>query len=95
MSYIMNSTGVEFTRLSEKGQIVIPSQIRKKMKLREGTRFIVLRLDDSILLRKVEASQERLRLRKLLVEAREKAARVGFTQREVGELVESSRKAVP
>lgn len=84
---------LDITRLSEKGQIVIPSEIRKRMKLKEGTRFVVLGLDDTIVLRKLELSQERLRLKRLLARSREKARKVGFSQEEIEKLLESSRKA--
>ena len=83
---------VEFTRLSEKGQVVIPNEMRKKMKLKDGTRFVVLGLDDTIVLRRVELSQERDRLKRLLGEARKKARTSGFSQREIERLIKSSRK---
>jgi len=86
---------LEFTRLSEKGQVVIPSEIRKKMKLKEGTRFVILGVDDTIVLRKLEISQERLRLKQLLAKSREIAQKTGFSQEEIEKFVESSRKIVP
>lgn len=89
----MTATSIEVTRLSEKGQIVIPSQMRKKMKLKEGTRFVALGLDDVIVLRRLEVSQERLRLKKLLAESRTRAERLGFSEKEIAHLVELSRKA--
>lgn len=84
---------LDFTRLSEKGQIVIPSQMRKKMNLKEGTRFVILTLDDTIVLRKLELSQEKTRLKQLLAKSREKAERLGFSQNEIEQLIKSSRKA--
>lgn len=83
---------LEFTRLSEKGQVVIPNEMRKRMKLKEGTRFVVLGLQDTIVLRKLELSHERIRLKQLLAEAREKARKSGFSQKEIEHLIESSRK---
>jgi len=83
---------IEFTRLSDKGQIVVPSEIRKRMKLGEGTRFVIVGLSDTIILRKVEFSEERIRLKQLLAKSREKANKIGFTQQEVDRLIESSRK---
>ena len=83
---------LDFTRLSEKGQIVIPNEMRKRMKLKEGTRFVILGLDDTLVLRKLELSQERKKLKQLLAKSREKAKKVGFSQREIDRLVESSRK---
>ncbi len=85
---------LEFTRLSEKGQVVIPREMRKKMKLREGTRFVVLGVRDTIVLRRLDVSQERLRLKRILAESRAKAEKVGFSEKEIDRLIESSRKAV-
>ena len=41
---------VEMTRLSSKGQVVIPSSMRKD--LREGDRLLVIRKNDEIILKK-------------------------------------------
>ncbi len=81
------------TRLSERGQIVIPSELRKSMNLKEGERFIVMGLGNTILLRKLELSQERLRLKKLIRESREKAKKSGFTEGEIEKLIQETRKA--
>lgn len=45
---------LEFTRLSSKGQIVIPQDIRKDMELKTGTPFAVIEQRDAILLKKIE-----------------------------------------
>jgi AbrB family looped-hinge helix DNA binding protein len=83
---------MDFTRLSEKGQVVIPNEMRKRMNLKEGTRFVVLGLDDTIVLRRLEVSQEKLRLKRLLAESRAKAEKAGFTEKEIEHLIQSSRK---
>ncbi len=83
---------VEMTRLSERGQVVIPTELRKSMHLKEGERFIVAGLGDTIILRKLELSQERLRLKKLIRESSEKARKFGFTEREVERLIEKTRR---
>ena len=84
---------LELTRLSERGQVVIPTELRKSMNLREGERFIVMGLGDTIVLRKLELSQETRRLKRLIRESREKARRAGFTEAEVAALVRETRKA--
>ena len=83
---------LDMTRLSEKGQIVIPNEVRKRMGLKEGTRFLVVGLDDTIVLRKLQLSQERMRLERLLEKSRAKAERVGFTEKEIDSLIHSYRK---
>lgn len=80
------------TRLSERGQVVIPTELRRSMHLKEGERFIVTGLGDTIILRKLELSQERLRLKRLITKSSEKAKRSGFTEREIERLVEKTRK---
>lgn len=83
---------LELTRLSERGQIVIPTELRKSMHLKEGERFIVTGLGDTIILRKLELSQERLRLKRLIRQSSEKARKSGFTEKEVERLIEKTRR---
>jgi AbrB family looped-hinge helix DNA binding protein len=45
---------VSITKISSKGQIVIPSDIRRKLKVREGNLFVVSEQGDSICLKKIE-----------------------------------------
>jgi AbrB family looped-hinge helix DNA binding protein len=83
---------LDFTRLSEKGQVVIPSELRRKMKLKEGTRFVILGQQDTIVLRRIEISSEKRALRKTLQRFRGAAQKSGFTGREIERLIKDSRK---
>ena len=83
---------LELTRLSERGQVVIPTELRRTMNLREGERFIVMGLGDTIVLRKLELSQERLMLKQLIRESREKAKKRGFSEAEIEKLIQETRK---
>lgn len=84
---------LELTRLSEKGQVVIPTEVRRKMGLKEGTRFLVIGLEDVIVLRRLQLSEEKLRLKKLLAEARFSAKTHGLSEKEVERLVHAVRKS--
>ena len=44
---------VEFTKISSKGQVVIPMDIRNKMKISDGETFAVSAQDNLIVLKKV------------------------------------------
>ena len=44
---------IQFTTTSPKGQVVIPQQIRQKMKIDSGTRFAVYGSDDVIIFKKI------------------------------------------
>lgn len=82
---------LELTRLSQKGQVVIPTQIRRKMGLKEGTKFLVIGLEDIIVLRKLQLSEEKLKLKKLLAEARSSAKTHGLTEKEIERFVHAVR----
>ncbi len=45
---------VEVTRLSSKGQVVLPLGIRERLHLVEGARFVVIGSGDTIVLKKLE-----------------------------------------
>ncbi|OYT53059.1 MAG: AbrB family transcriptional regulator [Candidatus Altiarchaeales archaeon ex4484_2] len=45
---------VELTRISGKGQLVIPQEIRKQLKIKKGTRFAVYGQDDTVILKKIQ-----------------------------------------
>jgi len=69
----MNSKSreIEFTRSSSKGQIVIPTKIRRKFDIREGSVLAVAAQDDLIVLKKIETglSASDLRTLRLVEEA--------------------------
>ena len=45
----------EVTKMSSRGQIVIPQNIREKMNLNQETKFIVVGVDDTVILKRIEA----------------------------------------
>ena len=62
---------LEFTRASSKGQIVIPTKIRKKFDIREGSVLAVAAENGMIVLKKVESglTADDLKTLKLVEEA--------------------------
>lgn len=46
-------TDLATTRMSSKGQVVIPEDIRNRLKLKSGSRFVVVGKDDVIILKKI------------------------------------------
>ncbi len=58
------------TRISSKGQVVIPLAVRKDMKLPVGAGFEVVRQDDDILLRR-DRTKEGLSMDELMARLRE------------------------
>ena len=44
----------DVTKMSSRGQIVIPQELREKMHLEEGSKFAVVGMEDTIILKKLE-----------------------------------------
>jgi AbrB family looped-hinge helix DNA binding protein len=44
----------EVTKMSSKGQVVIPQRLRDRMHIKEGSKFAVVGMDDTIILKKLE-----------------------------------------
>jgi AbrB family looped-hinge helix DNA binding protein len=45
---------IEITKITSKGQVVIPQDIRERKEIGEGEKFIVYDTDDSIILKRVK-----------------------------------------
>lgn len=45
---------VELTRISEKGQVVIPSSLRKEMGIKKSDQFLIFGDDGTVILKKIE-----------------------------------------
>ena len=58
VSYAYFLTGdakmAEIITMSSKGQIVVPKELRKEMKIDEGTNFAIFGKDDTLILKKIE-----------------------------------------
>ena len=76
--------GLEFTKASSKGQVVIPTRIRKLLKIHEGSVLAVAAEGNMIVLKKVESglSAEDLKTLKLVEEAWKDVEKGRFSVRE-------------
>jgi len=69
-------------RMSSKGQIVIPEDIRKRLKLKTGSQFVVLGEDDIVILKAISPpSMEEFDA--LIAKAREQGKSAGLKQSDV------------
>lgn len=68
------------TRLSEKGQLVIPKDIREAAGLKEGMKLIVIADHDTIVLQKLEVAGGKWKLKELLTRTKEIALKLGLSK---------------
>lgn len=83
---------VEFTKLSSKGQIVIPQGVRKDMRLKTGTPFAVIEQKDAILLKKIEMPKVKS-WAEVTKPFREAARKSGFTRADLDRIIREVRKS--
>ena len=81
---------LEVTSMSSRGQIVIPQDVRERLHLHEGEKFIVIGEGDAIVLKKLEMPSFK-GFDKLLKRTREFAKRKGLKPIDVGKAIEEVR----
>ncbi|MCZ6725131.1 MAG: AbrB/MazE/SpoVT family DNA-binding domain-containing protein [Thaumarchaeota archaeon] len=69
---------VGMTRVSSKGQIIIPWDIRQAMNIKEGTKLIVLSTQDSIILQPISVVSEKFKVAELMKKVKDMITKVGF-----------------
>jgi AbrB family looped-hinge helix DNA binding protein len=70
------------TRMSSKGQVVIPESIRKQLNLQEGAQFVVVGNADVVIL-KVVMPPDMGEFDDLIQQARKQAKKAGLTQKDI------------
>jgi len=78
------------TRMSSKGQIVIPENIRKQLNLVEGTQFVVVGENDVVMLKTIEAPVINA-FDSLVQQARSQAKAAGLKQSDISDAIKKAR----
>lgn len=84
-------SGVATTKLSSKGQVVIPEEIRKELHLKSGDRFMVLGKGDTVILKTIERPSLD-GFEALLQEANVRAKKAGLARSSVKTAIRQARR---
>ena len=79
------------TRMSSKGQVVIPEDIRNRLKLRNGSRFVVVGKDDVIILKTI-APPAMAEFDLLVSEARKQAKKAKLKPSDISDALKKVRR---
>jgi AbrB family looped-hinge helix DNA binding protein len=71
---------IDVTKVSEKGQVVIPKEIRDKLRFEVGTKLIVIATGDAVVLQRIDAVAGKIRVRELLERVKALTGRLGFSR---------------
>jgi len=77
------------TKVSAKGQIVIPKDLREKMKLKEGDTLLLYSTDSMLVIRKVTKQEAVLSV--IAEPVRKKIKQLGITRKDLAKAIERAR----
>lgn len=83
---------VELTKVSSKGQVVIPRRVREELGLNEGETLAVVGKDDMILLKRVKLPSPKEVFEKLHAWGTQFAQKKGIKESELSGIIERVRK---
>ena len=79
-------TNVATTKMSSKGQVVIPENIRKQLKLKAGAQFVVVGEKDVVILKSISPPSLD-EFDDLIAEARKKGKQAGIKKSDISEAI--------
>ena len=88
-------TEVELTKMSSKGQIVIPQHLREELHLKEGESFAIVGNDDTIILRKIAMPARKELFEKVHKWGTEFAKKKGLKEEDVMGIIHRRRGVNP
>jgi AbrB family looped-hinge helix DNA binding protein len=81
----------EITKVSSKGQVVIPRDIRKDLGWDIGSTVVVSRADDFVLLKKIQIPDPKEEFKKLTKWGQEFAKKKGWKEEDVMKMIHKGR----
>ena len=85
-------TNIATTKMSSKGQVVIPENIRKKLKLKAGSQFVVVGENDVVILKCISPPSLD-EFDSLIAKARKKGKQAGINKSDIKDAVKKVRGA--
>ena len=79
------------TKLSAKGQVVIPKDLRNRLNLKEGDTLLVYSTDSMLVIRKVTKQETILSI--IAEPIRKKIKRLGITRKVLNKAIEQARRS--
>ena len=81
---------VATTKMTSKGQVVTPEDIRKQLRLKAGARFVVIGRKDVVILKEIAAPSMK-EFDSLIAQARRSAKRAGMKKSDIAKVVRKLR----
>jgi len=83
-------TNIATTKMSSKGQVVIPEEIRKRLGLKAGAQFVVVAENDTVIMKAISPpSMDEFDT--LVAEARKQAKKAGLKKADIDAIISDVR----
>lgn len=82
---------VDVTKISEKGQIVIPSNLRKEMGIKKSDQFLVFGEDSTIILKRLDKPEFQKSIQELSKPLQKAAERMGLKKEDLKAAIKEVR----
>ncbi|MBU2559782.1 AbrB/MazE/SpoVT family DNA-binding domain-containing protein [archaeon] len=82
---------VEIAKVSSKGQVVIPSNVRKMLGIKTNDRFLVFGKDDTVLLKKIEKTALEKTFDEIAGPIRREIKKSGLNKKDLDRLIHETR----
>lgn len=83
-------SSISTTKMSSKGQVVIPEDIRKKLGLKSGSRFMVVGEKDVVILKTISPPSMK-EFDDIIKKARQQAKEAGLTEEDIQDAIRNVR----
>ena len=83
-------TNIATTKMSSKGQVVIPENIRKKLKLKAGAQFVVMGENDIVILKSISPPSLD-EFDSLIAKARKQGKQAGIKKSDISDAISKVR----
>jgi AbrB family looped-hinge helix DNA binding protein len=83
-------TNLATTKMSSKGQVVIPEEIRKRLGLEAGAQFVVVAENDTVIMKAISPPSMD-EFDSLIAEARKQAKKAGLNQADIDTIISEVR----
>ncbi len=84
--------GNELVKMSLKGQLVVPQEMREKEGFKEGDRFIPFAVKEGVLFKRIKIPNVKIEFEKLSKEIEERFKKEEVTKKDVEEAVKWARR---
>lgn len=88
----MKNINIETTTLSSKGQVVLPQDVRERLGLKEGSKFLVMAEEDTVILKAIKPIP-REKFDSMLKATREAVKKAGITPDDLDKAIARVRNA--